>query len=252
MQSNIVVMKKYLPIILFLVGLVVVASVFFVLRGRGGKEVVEEKETALIEVAPKDRPIVSLTPTEDGHYLYLAISKINIPGAETMEYELLYEVPGGVTQGVPGMVDIKGLSSFNTELLLGSESSGKFRYDEGVEEGTMTIRFRNRDGKLLIKFVSDFHMQSGDTELSTFDGNFKYTFNKPPAGCFVTMHTIGFPGGAPDDIKGGPYGVFGSSSVISEGDVSMDKGNVYLWEDGDWKMLEDNKSPNFGIFLSAS
>jgi hypothetical protein len=245
-------MKKYLPIILFILGIIVVAVVFFILRGRGGKESVEREETALIEVALEDRPIVSLTPTDDGHYLNLRVGEINIPGAETMEYELLYDVPGGVTQGVPGMVEIKGLSSFEAELLLGSESSGKFRYDEGVEEGMMTIRFRNKGGKLLIKFVSDFRMQSGDTELTTFDGKFKYDFDETPDGYFVTMHTIGFPGNAPDDIKEGPYGVFSSSSNIPKGEVSMDKGNVYLWEDGDWKMLEDKKSDEVGIFILAS
>lgn len=247
-------MKKYLPIILFLAGLVVVASVFFVLRGRRGKEIVEEKETALIEVALKDRPIVSLTPTEDGHYLNLAINKINIPGAETMEYELLYDVPGGVTQGVPGMVDIKGLSSFNAELLLGSESSGKFRYDEGVEEGTMTIRFRNRDGKLLIKFVSDFHMQTRTQELSSLDGNFTYTRSLKNTNneYSVVMETVGFPGNFSGSISSGPYGVFSSSLQEEPGKVMMDSESVYRWDGNDWTKLEDNKSPDVGIFLSAS
>jgi len=247
-------MKKYLPIILFILGIIVVAVVFFILRGRGREESVEREETALIEVALKDRPIVSLTPTEDGHYLNLAINKINIPGAETMEYELLYDVPGGVTQGVPGMVDIKGLSSFNAELLLGSESSGKFRYDEGVEEGTMTIRFRNRDGKLLIKFVSDFHMQTRTQELSSLDGSFTYTRSLKNINneYSVVMNTIGIPGNFSGSISSGPYGVFSSSEQEEPGTVMIDSDSVYHWDGDIWTKLEDNKSPDVGIFLSAS
>ena len=246
-------MKKYLPIILFLAGLVVVASVFFVIRGRGKTEVIEDKETALIDVALADRPFVSLTPTDEGHYLSLKITKIDNPGAETMEYFLLYDVPGGVPQGVPGMVDIKGLSSFETELLLGTESSGKFRYDEGVEEGTMTIRFRNRDGKMLVKFVSKFHMQNGVDDLSSIDGEFMYIFDKTPeTGYFVTMSTIGLPGGSVKDIKEGPFGVFASLDPDLPGEVMLNSGNMHQWKEGEWIMLEDNKTDSVGVFITAS
>lgn len=247
-------MKKYLPIIFLALGVVVVVIVFFVLRGRGGKEAVERDETALIEVAPEDRPIVSLAPTTDGHYLNLRVGEINIPGAETMEYELLYDVPGGVTQGVPGMIDVKGLSSFEAELLLGSESSGKFRYDEGVEEGTMTIRFRNRDGKLLIKFISDFHLQTQTQELSSLDGSFTFTRSLKNINneYSVVMETVGFPGNFSKSISSGPYGIFSSSLQEEPGKVNMDSESVYRWDGDDWTMLEDKNSDDFGIFISAS
>lgn len=245
-------MKKYLPILLFVAGIAVVALVFIVLRRGGTEEVVDGEEGALIEVSLEDRPVVSLVPTNDGHYLSLKIGEIDIPGAETMEYELLYDVLGGVTQGVPGSVDITTLSSYETELLLGSESSGKFRYDEGVEEGTMTIRFRNRDGKLLIKFSSDFHLQSGDQELTSIDGVFSLNFEDTPDGFFVTMPTIGFPGKDTGDAKEGPYGVFSSEAIFPQGEVTVGGGNVYLLEEGDWKMLEDNNTGAIGIFISAS
>jgi len=247
-------MKKYLPIIFLALGVLVVVVVFFVLRGRGGEGPVERNETALIEVAPEDRPIVFLTPTNDGHYLTLRVGEINIPGAETMEYELLYEVPGGVTQGVPGMVEIKGMSSFEAELLLGSESSGKFRYDEGVEEGRMTIRFRNRDGKLLIKFISDFHLQTQTQELSSLDGSFTFTRSLKNINneYSVVMETVGYPGNFSKSISSGPYGIFSSSSQEEPGKVNMDSESVYRWDGDDWTMLEDKKSDDFGIFISAS
>jgi len=245
-------MKKYLPILLFLAGIAAVTLVFVVLRKGGAEKAVDGEEGSLIEVSLEDRPIVSLTPTDDGHYLSLRINEISIPGAEMMEYELLYEVPGGVTQGVPGSVDITALSSYETELLLGSESSGKFRYDEGVEEGTMTIRFRNRDGKLLVKFSSDFHMQSGDEVLTSIDGMFSYSFENTPDGYFVTMPTIGFPGKDSIKLKEGPYGVFSSGAILPQAEVTITGGNAYLLDEGDWKMLEDSTTGTIGIFASAS
>jgi hypothetical protein len=245
-------MKKYLPLILLFAGIVVVVLVFVVLRGKDKEVVTDGDEGALIEVALKDRPVVSLTPTGDGHYLNLKVTEINIPKAETMEYELLYEVPGGVTQGVPGSVDIASLSSYETEMLLGSESSGKFRYDEGVEEGTITIRFRNRDGKLLVKFSSDFLMKTETKRLESKDGEFSCLFDSTPDGYYVVMPTIGFPGKDAGSVKKGPYGVFGSASVFPEVEVTVDGGDAYIFEDGDWKMLEDNKSESIGIFVSAS
>lgn len=245
-------MKKYLPLLLLLAGIAAVVLVFVFLRKGGTDESSNDKESSLIEMDLKDRPFVSLTPTSDGHYLTLRIDEINVPRAEIMEYELLYEVPGGVTQGVPGTVDISDLSSFEIELLLGSESSGNYRYDEGVEEGTITVRFRNKDGKMLIKFSSDFHMQSDDEELTSIDGMFSYRFDDLPDGYYVTMPTIGFPGKGPGSVQEGPYGVFSSSSTFPQGEVTIDGGNVYLLDDGNWEMLEDSNAETIGIFVSAS
>ena len=116
----------------------------------------------------------------------------------------------------------------------------------------MTIRFRNRDGKLLIKFSSDFHLQSGDQELTSIDGVFSLNFEVTPDGYFVTMPTIGIPGKDTGDAKEGPYGVFSSETSFPQGEVTVGGGNVYLLEEGDWKMLEDNNTGAIGIFISAS
>jgi hypothetical protein len=59
---------------------------------------------------------------------------------------------------VPGTVQLSG--DVEKKLLLGSESSGKFRYDTGITGGTMTIRFRNSSGKLLGKLETAFTFTS--------------------------------------------------------------------------------------------
>jgi hypothetical protein len=245
-------MKKYLPVVLLLVGVFVLVVAFFVVRGIGKKEVDEDDESALIELPLEKRPVVSLTPTEDGYYLVLKVEKIVVEGASTMDYELIYDVPDHPSQGVPGTVDIEGKESFEAELLLGSESSGKFRYDEGVEEGTLTLRFRNEDGKLMVKLTSDFHLQSGTSTLTSLDGKFTYELdNMPEEGFFVTMETFGVPKDPGGSLLRGPYGIFGSIGDGLSGDAKMDHKSVFRFDGEEWEDVHNNKSPDIGIFIAV-
>ena len=128
-------LQKYFPLLLIVVVLGILTGVVLLIRSRNTSPTGTTETGGAVELALKDRPIAALTPSADGHWLTLSVDKITIK-AETMDYELLYQLPDGRTQGVPGSVEIKGEKSFKTEpLLLGSESSGKYRYDEGVEEG---------------------------------------------------------------------------------------------------------------------
>ena len=243
-------MKKYLPLILLAVGILVVVGAFFVVRGRGkDEEFSQDEETALLNVPLEERPVLSLTPSEDGHYLILKVEKITID-AVSVDYELLYDTADSVTQGVPGAITLSGIDNFEEELLLGSESSGKFRYDEGVEKGQITLRFRNDDGKLLVKFMSDFHLQRSSTDLSTQDGAFKYSLDEPGDAFFVTMHTVGYPGDAPAEVKNGPFGVFSSSSDAFSGNVDL-SGTVYRYNGSDWEKIDGSTSEDIGIFISS-
>ena len=207
-------MKKYLPLILLGVGLLVLILVFVFIKNKKSA-VVEDDSNVLAEVAFKDRPFASLAPTSDGHYINLKIDKITLSKASSLDYELLYELPDGRTQGVPGTVDLKGETSFERKLLLGSESNGKFRYDEGVEVGSLTVRLRDSKGKLLAKFSTKWHLQSDVSELTSIDESFTYTLEKKPKGMyFVTMETFGLSTNeVPSLVEGGPYGVFASGEL---------------------------------------
>ena len=65
----------------------------------------------------------------------------------------------GIQQGVPGTAKLDG-GDIERKMLLGSESSGKFRYDEGVKGGTLTLRFRNSKGRLIGKLSTEFTLTS--------------------------------------------------------------------------------------------
>jgi len=249
-------MKKIIPIALLLVGLLVVAGVYFFVIRDGDEETIGEEETALIEVALQDKPVASLTPRSDGHWLDMKIDKLGEFKAESVDYELLYKLSDGRTQGVPGSIILDGKKLIERELLLGSESSGKFRYDEGVESGTFTLRFRNKKGKLLVKFTSEFNLQNTkDAEYKSGDGKFTYKLLDKVGsreGYVVTMETFGVPKGSPKDPTSEPYGVFSSAVSGFAGTVEMGSGTVNRWWDNNWEELKSNSSEGFGIFVLTS
>lgn len=239
-------MKKYWPVMLLVVGILLIGTIFFIQSRSSNKPPVEEEED-IPEVPFAQRPVVTLTPTEDGHYLLLNISNL-VYGAETMEYLLEYKTATGETQGVSGRLDLADQSSLERELLLGSESSGKFRYDEGVEEGTITLRYRDSNGKTTGKVSSDFHLQKDPAKLTSLDGKFTATLDVQE-GYFITMSTMGLPASAPGELEAGPYGVFTSSEDPVALEVDLSGSEIYMW-DSNWIKLEDNSSDMTGIFIS--
>ena len=207
--------KKFLPLVLLGVGILILILVFVFIKNKKNTAVVDESDV-VVEVAFADRPFASLTPTSDGHYINLKIDKIKLPKAVSLDYELVYTLPDGRTQGVPGTVDLKGETSFERKLLLGSESSGKFRYDEGVTDGSLTVRLRDTKGKLLAKFSTKWHLQSADLELTSIDQNFTYILDKKPKGMyFITMETFGLVDSSVTEVASGPYGIFTSNTLPS-------------------------------------
>jgi len=238
-------MKKFLPIILFVLGIVVLGLVYFFVIKAPKKSNVEEDTDTLIEVPLSDRPVVSLTPTTDGHWLNLKIDKIKISGAYSMDYELLYNLPDGRTQGVPGSITLNGQSLIERKLLLGSESSGKFRYDEGVKEGTITIRFRNDKGKLIARFTTKFALLSNTKEPESVDQKFSVVLEKSVKGFMVLMETFGIPASAPSDIKSGPYGIFYSESTSLKGEAKLESYVPYLYTNSNW----EKNTFDSGIFI---
>lgn len=247
-------MKKYWPLILFVIGVLVLAAVFyFIARSTKETSSPEEETEAVPEVALSQRPVASLTPSTDGHWLKMKIEKIEI-SAVSLDYELLYTLPDGRTQGVPGSINLKTQQGLiDRDLLLGSESSGKFRYDEGVEQGTLTIKFRNEAGKLVAKFSSKFHLQQNTKSLSSVGGEIKVTLDKAPTKTFfVTMETFGIPAETPQGFSKGPWGVFSSAKTKLAGSIEIGSAVVYKWDGAKWAKLSGGDSPDIGIFIGTS
>lgn len=129
------------------------------LSGCGAKKTTTGQPTpapqggGVLEIADKDKPYISLTPTSDGHWLNLKVAKLpSIISA--VEYELIYNaVDNGseIEKGVSGTIKGQDVTTtLERKLLLGTESctSGcKYKYDDGVIGGTISINFISQDGK---------------------------------------------------------------------------------------------------------
>jgi len=243
-------MKKFLPFIVLFIGVLLVAGVLVASRRGGGLTVDIEED--IPELPLDQRPFTTLTPTEDGHFMELEISNINVPGSALMEFLFLYTTAEGGEQGTSGKLNLTGgKTSLKNELLLGSESNGKFRYDEDVEEGSLVIKFRDEDGKSIGKAETEFHLLTGEKMLSSDDGDFTYTLEEDPEGFYVVLDTLGIPSAfSGGNVANGPYGVF-SSNEDSESGVVDWSGNVYKWDGNDWDVLEDNSSDELGVFILA-
>jgi len=118
----------------------------------------------LVEMALDKRPTVSLVPRDDGHMLYLKISKIP-SDISSIEYEVLYTAKDNSAEIEKGLGDtIKEVTSnIERNLLLGTESCTngcKYKYDEGVTGGTIMISFINSNGQVST-FESPFILKSG-------------------------------------------------------------------------------------------
>lgn len=246
-------MKKYLPAVVLLVGIVAIGGVF-VLKGRSTPAPIDEEEQAP-EVPVSERPFTTLTPSKDkdgnyGHYLTLNVYDIRVNGAASMDYELFYKTAEGNTQGVPGMVKFASGESVEKHLLLGSESSGKFRYDEGVEEGTLTLKFRNIEGKLVGKLSTQFHLQSGVDSLTSLDGMFTFDLSSANGEYFVVMNSFGLPDSAPITVKNGPYSVLSSSTKPIQGKALLEGSRVLVWDGEEWG--EVSGASGLGVFISSN
>jgi len=151
--------KKKLALI---IAIIFIASlgVFFVGRGKPAPEPEAKKTkkpvvTSIDELPETDRPVISLSSRPDGKELTLEIT--NLKNFDTVEYELTY-LTEGVQRGVIGNVDLEaGKTNLTRDLLLGTCSRGKCRYDTNVTGGTLTITFR---GPKSYKFTQDFSLET--------------------------------------------------------------------------------------------
>ncbi|MBI3289913.1 hypothetical protein HYZ78_00780 [Candidatus Microgenomates bacterium] len=241
-------MKSSLPLFL-LIGVVLVGSlvgfIAFNLRSRGGEEAQEEELVAEVPA-----PYITLTPSSTGQVLSLSASAIN-GKAFGFEYELVYNTDKGVLQGVPGTVTLDGKTSVTRDLTLGTCSSGVCRYDKGVKDVKLTIRLRNKAGKLISKFVTEVAFLSKARELKSTDGKFSLNLDKLGKDYYTVLQTGAVPGTSPGEVTAGPYGVFSSGSVAQSGKITLGVGALHAYDGSKWTKLTGGKTSTLGTFVAV-
>ena len=131
---------------------------------------------------------------------------------------------------------------------MGTCSSGKCRYDEGIEQGTFTLRFRDSKGKLVYKFETGFNLQQNPAKITSIDGKFTLS-GTMPKGYYLTMGTFGLPAAISGNVVQGPYGVFTKASGKVTAVVSLGT-NIQVYA-ASWKALADNKTSTLGVFAAT-
>ncbi|TSC65780.1 MAG: Uncharacterized protein CEO21_332 [Microgenomates group bacterium Gr01-1014_80] len=128
-------------------------------------------------------PYGILTPRRDGNALLLNIKRV--ASYDSFSYQLTYADKNGIDRGAGSLdtwIDLKNKGDYEQELLLGTCSQGftvgkeHCVFDEGVENGTLTLRIRK--GQQPYRMLSQFHLQKPDIALGVLtsgDNHFKYT-----------------------------------------------------------------------------
>lgn len=237
----------------------------FILSGCGPKKpsggenisgVPEAKTTPFptkpVEETIKIRPYVTLIASSDVHWLTLGIK--NIPkGTASLEYEIIYfaeaegnRIERGVgTAGKP--LELNSETEFSKKFLLGSAScttgTCKYKYDENVNEGTLTIKLGSSSGTE--KYEAVFRIQKGKEAkegLTTGDGVFTLVADSLPANSiFLTISTVGVLVALPEGVvpKSIPYGIFSSSLKKSTVSFKTDLSScsIYAFDGKSWSKL---------------
>jgi hypothetical protein len=207
-----------------ILGLIIISS--FTLSACGPKKTTTSISpipvAKIIEMQAKDRPYISLIPRADGHELKLKIN--NIPsGITQIEYELLYSAKDGNLEIEKGVGDTIKIDNRNLErdLLLGTASCTngcKYKYDEGIESGTLSLTFINSNGDstafetpFVIKNASDIKKE-GQFILPIEN----ITIKTSPAGkdFYILMKNFGLPPGVTE--VNAIYSVFSSGTSSSK------------------------------------
>ncbi|MFH0943076.1 MAG: hypothetical protein V1810_02765 [Candidatus Beckwithbacteria bacterium] len=198
------------------------------------------------QLAVADRPFVTLTPRSDGKEVVLGIDAVK--NAATVEYELEYQAES-LIQGVFGTIDFaKEPTPVAKNLLFGSCSKGKCKYDEGVSGGSLTLRFEGGDQPYVLK--SDFNLQNMFDRQGIFTSkDIKATLDVGKTGLasgtyVIIASTMGLPQAVTSQIIAGPYAFLAASSpVLSNATISikskedLTEAKLLFWTGKVWQEL---------------
>lgn len=217
-------------------------------------------------------PYAILSPRRDGNALVLTVKRTS--SYDSISYDLAYTssvdetivtgrkisedgeegASGSIDRGVSGTInteDKKG--EYEQEVLFGTCSKNVCKYDQGVENGTLTLHIKK--GKKAYRMITQWHLQKPDVALGNLtsgDGHLVYKLNVDRQ----TLANIGF--SIINDLTGVPKlpgGKIVSGKVYSlnvplakelpAGDVSLelaenpgDGAKLYRHDRIDWKELD--------------
>src|SRR3990167_1110847 len=243
-------MNQKLKIIIPLILVLAAFGIFFFTRkpkDTGQDQIPQRKIEEINKLPVKDRPFVTLTPRADGREVTLTVDKVK--NATTIEYELEYQAES-LIQGVFGTIDLtKESQPVAKDLLFGSCSKGKCRYDEGVSGGSLTMRFEGAGEAYVLK--SDFNLQlAGDREGEFTSKDAKATLNVGRSGLPLTTYvivagTMGLPAEVEGEVVAGPYAFLApTAQKLSAAELGIKSkedltgARIMFWNGSSWVELD--------------
>jgi len=214
------------------------------------RKVITKQRPAVNIIDLEKRPYVTLTPRSDGHEVTLTV--VDLKGKESkVEYELEYQA-GSLLQGAGGRIDFSEEAvPVSKNLLFGSCSKGKCKYDEDVSGGSLALYFENGEdygvkGDFTIEQMSEaegvFRSRDVKTELDVGE-------NGLTDGVFVIcVATMGLPSEVNGEVVEGPVGFFSSGNEsIDEGELlfktneEIDSPLILGWNGDEWMEFDAEK-----------
>ncbi len=125
--------------------------------------VAEPTLTEAQQLPVEKQPKVEMTFSADAHFVTVNLTNLN---AAQMEYNLIYDALIKKVRnqtGVNDTQDVAGKTSYTKKQLLGSESSGKFTYHEGIKNATMELILRDAQGRSIFNATYPFEVTAGKT-----------------------------------------------------------------------------------------
>ena len=142
--------KNY--ILIGVIVLIVLGGLGFWMTGKkSGKEAQESLvPTPEVEIVPTINPTdlgLKFSARSDNHAVKFAIP--NAAGISSIDYEISYLAKGDIPRGAIGHVDVKPTDTkIETSYIdLGTCSSGKCKYDEGVTSVKLLLKITKKDDK---------------------------------------------------------------------------------------------------------
>lgn len=217
-------------------------------------------------------PYALTYPRRDGNAMVLNLKRVS--SYDSISYELAYtskvdetivegtkiseeEIsPTGdvIDRGVVGTIDTKDRKSeYEQEILFGTCSKNVCKYDQGVENGTLTLHIKK--GRQAFRMITQWHLQKPDVTLGILtsgDGHLKYEVNTDRqtlalVGFTITQDLTGVPKlPSGKEVLGKVYSLnVPLSKQLPAGEVALelaenpsDGAKLYRYDGSKWEQLD--------------
>lgn len=219
-------MKKILPILLIIVLVIGLLGIKFLRKPGVNQEtnkITSKPKVENINQLPLEkRPYIIIEPKSEtrpsdyGHWITVIIDKAN--EYQSVEYDVEYQA-GNLIQGFMHRVDFsKEKLPVAKEGFFGSESKGKYKYDENVKSGSILFKFF-KDATNYDALKNYFNLQNMEEQKGFFtanDGkaNLEIGANDLNANDYVVItSTLGLPASIMSKVLSEPYGFYATRAV---------------------------------------